>query len=60
MANIFFHQNKMDTANTLYTEVGRIKNHPLNFSQLFFGALSKVFPFPFNGVMTISSVSVTL
>uniref|UniRef100_A0A8D2NPH2 ZMY12 protein n=1 Tax=Zosterops lateralis melanops TaxID=1220523 RepID=A0A8D2NPH2_ZOSLA len=34
MANIFFHQNKMDAANSLYTEVGRTKNHPLSFSQM--------------------------
>uniref|UniRef100_A0A8C9MJ05 ZMY12 protein n=1 Tax=Serinus canaria TaxID=9135 RepID=A0A8C9MJ05_SERCA len=35
MANIFFHQNKMDAANSLYTEVCRTKTLPLSFPQLF-------------------------
>lgn len=52
MANIFFHQNKMDAANSLYTEVGRTKNHPLSFSQLFLVPFPKFFPFPFNGMVT--------
>lgn len=59
MANIFFRQNKMDAANSLYTEVGRTKNHPLNFSQLFLVLFPMFFPFPFNEMMTISNVSVT-
>uniref|UniRef100_A0A803YFK4 Zinc finger MYND-type containing 12 n=1 Tax=Meleagris gallopavo TaxID=9103 RepID=A0A803YFK4_MELGA len=36
MANVFFHQNKMDIANSLYAEVGKSKTHPLSISQLTF------------------------
>lgn len=59
MANVFFRQNKMDIANSLYAEVGKTKGHPLYISQ-FFPVLFPVFflfPIAFNMMVTISSAS---
>lgn len=36
MANVFFCQNKMDIANSLYAEVSKSKAHPASISQLTF------------------------
>jgi len=54
MASVFFRQNKMDVANSLYTEVGKTKGCPLHISPVFSCALSNVFP-AFNIMVTISS-----
>lgn len=47
MANVFFHQNKMDAANSLYAKVGRTKNHSLSFCQLFLVLFPKFFSISF-------------
>lgn len=59
MANVFFCQNKMDIANSLYAEVSKSKAHPVSISQLtfFFSCvLSNVSLFltAFNMMATIS------
>lgn len=60
MANVFFRQNKMDIANSLYAEVGKTNGHPLYISQFF----SVLFPMffllltAFNMMVIISSASI--
>lgn len=46
MANVFFCQNKMDIANSLYAEVSKSKAHPVSISQLTFFFLCAFQRFP--------------
>lgn len=60
MANVFFRQNKMDVANSLYAEVGKTKGHPLYTWQFFSVLFPMFFLFltAFDVMVTISSASV--
>lgn len=46
MANVFFRQNKMDIADSLYAEVSKTSTHPVSVSLFFFFLLCTFQCFP--------------